>query len=115
MLHKNNQPPKSYIEVSTKIVNAEWYKCSKSLGLYIYLAFNASPKKTHFLGEFFNAGSAILDKTEIKKLFKISDEDLNIYLNKLKKSGDIILNVTTDKPVYTTLNYVRFNTEGAVK
>lgn len=94
-----------WIKLHRKLCEWEWYKDTKTLHLFIHLLLRANYKPSKWRGIGLAPGQLITGRKQLSVETGISERSIRTSLDRLKKTGEISIETTSQFSVITVRNY----------
>ncbi len=100
-----------YIKLHRSLLNWEWYRNSKTKDLFLHLLLTVNWKEGNFLGFEVKRGQRICSRRKLSKETGMSEQTIREALNRLVKTGELILTSSKTFTLITIVNYENFQAE----
>lgn len=98
----------SYITLSRKILNWEWYSDINTKTLFLHMLLKANWKDGRFCGEEIKRGSFASSYAKLALETGLSVQNVRTAINHLKSTGEITVNQHVKYSVFTINNYCKY-------
>ena len=95
----------SWIKISRKLTSWEWYQESKMVHIYVHLLIKANHKPKVWRGTLIERGQLITGRKVLAIELNMSEQSVRTCLNRLKKTGEIIITPTNKFSLITIVKY----------
>ena len=106
---KDPQIEKGFILIHRKIFEWEWYQDINTKTLFLHLLLKANHKDKRWRGLKIERGSLVTGLNTLKKELKLSIQKIRTSLEKLRKTGEVLIISTNKYSIITVCNYEAYN------
>lgn len=100
-----------HIKIDRKILNWEWYGDSKMVHLFLHLLIKANYADSRFQGILIKRGQVIVGRLKLAAALGLSERQIRTAIDKLKLTGEIVLEVTNKYSIITICKYDSYQSE----
>lgn len=96
---------KGWIKLHRRFLEWEWFDEPNVLKIFIYLLLTANSKPKRWKGMVINRGQLVTSQRKLADYSQLTRMQVRIAINKLIKTGEIIVNATHNFCIITICNY----------
>ena len=101
MSNSNN----GWVKIHRSLINWEWFDCSSTVHLFLYLLLAANHKDLQWKGRTIKRGQVLTSRAKISANTGLSDRQIRTSLERLKATNEVTIKATNLNSIITVCKY----------